>query len=196
MRSFLYNYSGYTHENSTSSPPFLCYKNFIFALQSLSTAVAEKTSTYDFIISPASIWTLLALQAEGAAGNTLEQLKTVLRLPNDLQHLRAAYQHIQNALLINTGAVEVAVAQAAFSHEAFPTEPEYVNKLSSIYKADHISLNFLDLNNAYNTIKKYVSDKTRGEIADAVINEDDLRDAQMILISAIFFKGQWKVKLD
>lgn len=162
----------------------------LFSLQRLSRAVT--TYNYDFIISPFSIWSLLVLQAEGAAGNTLEQLKRVLRLPDDLTYLRSAYKHIQKALLVNATTVEVAVTQALFAEETRPIDPDYASKLDSIYEADHISLNFHDTVHAFNKINNYVTDKTRGKI-NRIVNMDDLRDAQIILISAIFFKGQWKV---
>lgn len=163
---------------------------FDFVFQRLSRAVTNYN--YDFIISPFSIWSLLVLQAEGAVGNTYEQLKKVLRLPDDLTHLRSAYKHIQKALLVNTSTVEVAITQALFSDENRPVDIDYGYKLEQIYEADNIPVNFHDNINAFNKINQYVTEKTRGKI-NRIVNMDDLRDAQLILISAIFFKGQWKV---
>lgn len=132
------------------------------------------------------------LQAEGADGNTYEQLKKVLRLPDDLTYLRSAYKHIQKALLVNTSTIEVAITQALFSDENRPVDIDYAYKLDNVYEADNIPINFHDNINAFNKINQYVTEKTRGKI-NRIVNMDDLRDAQLILISAIFFKGQWKV---
>lgn len=147
---------------------------------------------YDFIVSPFSIWSLLVLQAEGAAGNTYSQLQKVLRLPEDLSYLRMAYKQIQRSLDVNTTTVEVAVNQALFSDQNRPVDPDYAYKLDNIYEADHLPVDFHNSPDTFNRINKYVSEKTHGKIP-RIVNMDDLNEAQMILISAIFFKGQWKV---
>lgn len=159
-------------------------------LKLLSRAVTPVN--YDFIVSPFSIWSLLVLQAEGAAGNTFDQLQKVLRLPEDLTYLRMAYKHIQKSLEVNASTVEVAVNQALFSDQNRPVDPDYAYKLDNIYEADHLPVDFHNSLDTFNRINKYVSDKTQGRIP-RIVNIDDLNEAQMILISAIFFKGQWKV---
>lgn len=159
-------------------------------LKLLSRAVTA--FNYDFIISPFSIWSMLVLQAEGAAGNTYDQLQKVLRLPEDLNYLRMAYKHVQKALNVNTSTVEVDVNQVLFTDINRPVDIEYSYKLDNIYEADHIPVNFHNTVETFNKINQYVSDQTRGKIP-RIVNMDDLREAQMVLISAIFFKGQWKV---
>lgn len=161
-------------------------------LKLLSRAVTPVN--YDFIVSPFSIWSLLVLQAEGAAGNTYAQLKKVLRLPEDLTYLRMAYKQIQKSLDVNASTVEVAVNQALFSDQNRPVDPEYASKLDNIYEADHLPVDFYNSLDTFSRINKYVSDKTQGRIP-RIVNLDDLNEAQMILISAIFFKGQWKVRI-
>lgn len=161
-------------------------------LKLLSRAVTPVN--YDFIVSPFSIWSLLVLQAEGAAGNTYAQLKKVLRLPEDLTYLRIAYKQIQKSLDVNASTVEVAVNQALFSDQNRPVDPEYASKLDNIYEADHLPVDFYNSLDTFSRINKYVSDKTQGRIP-RIVNLDDLNEAQMILISAIFFKGQWKVRI-
>ena len=147
---------------------------------------------YDFIVSPFSVWCLLTLMAEGASGNTYSQLANVLRLPNDLHYIRQAYHHVQKALVVNTTTVELSVIQALFSDVNRPLDSEYNDKLENIYHADHVPVNFYDTAGAYNQINSYVDRQTHGKITK-IVNTDDLRDAQMVLISSIFFKGQWKV---
>lgn len=162
----------------------------LFLLQRLSAAVTQYD--YDFIVSPFSIWSLLLLEAEGAAGNTWKQLQSVLRLPEDLTYLRLAYKHIQKALVVNTSTVELSVSQVLFSDENRPVDIDFADKLDNVYEADHLPVNFHDTPGSYNTINQYINDKTKGKIKK-IINYDDLRDAQMMMISAIYFKGQWKV---
>lgn len=159
-------------------------------LKRLSVAVAGVN--YNFIVSPFSIWSLLVLTAEGADGDTYNQLQQVLRLPEDLSYLRMAYKHIQKSLNVNTSNVEVAINQALFSDINRPIESEYSYKLDNNYDAEHMPVNFHNADEAYNRINQYVSDQTRGKIRK-IVNKDDLNDAQILLISALFFRGQWKV---
>lgn len=166
-----------------------------FALEffkKLSAATAG--ANYNFIVSPFSIWSLLILTAEGAEGNTYTQLQQVLRLPADLSHLRMAYKHIQKSLNVNTSSVEVAINQALFSDINRPVDPEYAYKLENNYQAEHVPVNFHNAVDAMDQINDYVNKQTHGMIRK-IVNKDDLSEAQMLMISALFFRGQWKVSL-
>lgn len=149
---------------------------------------------YDFIVSPFSIWSLLVLQAEGADGNTRTQLQQVLRLPDDLTYLRTSYKHLNKSLNIQAPNVEVTSSQMLFSDKNRPIESEYAFKLDHFYAADHMPINFYNAVEAYNVINQYVSARTKGQIPK-IVNMDDLREAQMLSISTLFFRGQWKVIL-
>lgn len=147
---------------------------------------------YDFIVSPFSIWSLLVLQAEGADGNTRTQLQQVLRLPDELTYLRSSYTHINQSLHVQTANVQVTSSQILFSDKNRPIDPEYAYKLDHFYAADHMPVNFYNVAEAYNVINQYVSERTNGQIP-RIVNMDDLREAQMLSISTLFFRGQWKV---
>lgn len=60
----------------------------------LFTRISEELekSNKDFMISPFSVWSLLILLYEGAAGQTLEQLRQVLRVNVPDDDLRAVYR--------------------------------------------------------------------------------------------------------
>lgn len=133
------------------------------------------------------------LTAEGADGDTYNQLQQVLRLPADMTYLRMAYKHMQKSLNINTSMVEVAINQALFSDLNRPVENDFAYKLDHVYEAQHMPVDFHNPEDTYNKINRYVSEQTHGRI-NKIVNIDDLQEAQMILISALFFRGQWKVR--
>lgn len=149
---------------------------------------------YDFIVSPFSIWSLLVLQAEGADGNTRTQLQQVLRLPEEFTYLRSSYKHINKSLNIRASNVQVTSSQVLFSDKNRPIDPEYAYKLDHFYAADHMPVNFYNVVEAYNVINQYVNERTNGQIPK-IVNMDDLREAQMLSISTLFFRGQWKVTI-
>lgn len=65
--------------------------------------------------------------------------------------------------------------------------------LQRVYDADHITVDFSDTSDAYYTINDYVTNKTDGRLGN-VVTVNDLKEAQLMLISAIYFKGQWTVR--
>lgn len=144
------------------------------------------------IISPLSIWSLLLLLAEGSSGQTYEQLHTVLRLPPDLTKIRRVYKYLQSAFKENTTAIELDVNQVLFCDIHRPIDIDFQDKLEHTYEADYFPVNFIERFDAVRIINNYVSAKVRGKI-NRIIEPDDLNDANMVLISAIFFQGQWKV---
>lgn len=144
------------------------------------------------MISPFSIWSLLVLIAEGANDKSFEQLQKVLRLPNDLYSLRAAYKQFQRLLLVNTTTVQLAVNQALFSDINRPLQNDYANILAYDYEADHIPVNFQSPAVAVKQINDHISYRTQGKIQN-VVKQEDLLETQLLLTSSIFFKGKWKV---
>lgn len=94
---------------------------------------------------------------------------------------------------VNTSTIELAVNQVMFSDKNRPVERDFEDNLSRVYEADIVPIDFHDNVQAYYEINGYIEDKTHGKITK-VIQPEDLHDLQMVLISAIFFKGQWKVQ--
>lgn len=143
-------------------------------------------------MSPFSVWSLMVLLAEGATDQTLDQLKKVLRLPNDLTQLRTAYNGIQNRLQTNTTAIELTANHALFSNIDYPIDNKYISTLTRAYRVEHLPVNFQNTSIAASTINDYIHIRTQGRI-EHVVNPDDLIDIQLLLASSIFFRGQWKV---
>lgn len=145
------------------------------------------------IISPLSIWSLLLLLAEGSAGRTYEQLASVLRLPANLSRIRMIYKYLHGAFVENNTAIELNVNQVLFCDLNRPIDIDFEHILEHTYEADYYSVNFIDPVGTTNTINNYVKAKTNGKI-DQIIKASDLKDAYMVLISAIYFQGQWRVR--
>lgn len=134
----------------------------------------------------------MVLIAEAAAnGQSLAQLRTVLRLPNDLSLLRAPYKSFQHLLYVNITSIELNINQAIISDTNRPLHQIYIDLLESSYDVDHLSVDFHALN-AATVINDYLNDETR-QHGRKLIKFEDLDEAQVLLVSSIFFRGQWKV---
>lgn len=97
-------------------------------------------------------------------------------------------------LRVNTSTIQLAVEQVMFSDINRPVERDYEDTIQRVYEADIVPIDFHKTVEAYHSINRYVDEKTHGKITK-IIEPEDLHDLQMILISAIFFKGEWKVCL-
>lgn len=136
----------------------------------------------------------MILLAEGAVDESFKQLEETLHLPKDLTYLRSAYREFGRLLVVNTSTVELAVNQAIFSDTNRPIEDNYAHILETDYQADHVPVDYRSASEAVKTINEHIKRKTRGKIQN-VFKSEDLEEAQLILTSAIFFRGQWKVCL-
>lgn len=104
------------------------------------------------------------------------------------------YNNILHIFLsINTNTVEVTSFQAIFPDLNKPTNRTYQSILRKYYETDVVQVNYRQTLEAQSHINGYVAKATKGMI-DYLVNERDLLDAHLVLISTIFFKGQWKVE--
>lgn len=82
-----------------------------------------------------------------------------------------------------------------FTDQKKPIGRAFLRHLKNDYQADHVAVNFADLPTAFYTINDYVAEKTDGRMK-RVVNSSDLKNPTLLLISAIYFKGQWTVSFD
>lgn len=167
----------------------IVFVSFVF-MQIISNAVSGLN--INFIVSPFTVWSVLVLLAEGAEGETYNQMENVLNLPPELTYVRTAYKAFQRTLNVNTSTIELAVNQAIYTDLNQPVSVQYADILRNDYEADHMVVNFRDTGKATKLINDHVKEQTRGKISE-IIKESDLIEAQLLLTSAIYFKGQWKV---
>lgn len=59
------------------------------------------------------------------------------------------------------------------------------------YLADVENLNFNDARSAAQTINKWISDTTKGHIAD-LVTEDSVSQSVILLLNALYFEGTWR----
>lgn len=137
----------------------------------------------------------MLLLAEGSDGESFNQLRSTLHLPEEkiFKFMRSQYPEFRQQIMVNTSGVELDVNQAIFSDSNRQVHPEYLNLIQRYYGVDYIPITSLSSTEAAKTINKYISDKTHGKIKN-VVKSGDLNDIRLMLTSTIFFKGQWTVR--
>lgn len=134
----------------------------------------------------------MLLVAEGASGQSYDQLKQALYLSNDSMENPLIYKNIEKLLSTNRSGIALSVNQAMFTHSKYHLQPDYINTLVTQYKANFLPVDFQKQNEAAKTVNDYLSNRTNGQVNN-IVNPDDLSQTVLMLTSSILFEARWKV---
>lgn len=148
----------------------------------------------NIFFSPYSISTALAMTYAGARGNTATQMAATLHftLRQEVLHLAFAGQEKYLNEIQSKKKVKLHVANSLWPQKDYPFLPAYLDLVKRNYGVGVTPVDFkTDADGARTRINKWVSDKTNDKIKDlmpaGVLN--DL--TRLVLINAIYFKGNW-----
>ncbi len=167
--------------------------NTTFGLDLYRKIAAEKGSTF---FSPFSISAALAMTSAGARGKTLEEMQTVLHLPDEPHNTFSELFGFVNG----TGAVkrkhQLVVANAIWGMKGYPWRKEFINLLSTSYKASLSEVDFNDPEPARKQINNWIEKETKEKIKELIPQNALSRLTRMVLANAVYFKGTWADKFD
>ena len=161
---------------------FLLFNSLNCSFQvSLFNEINKNKKGQNLIISPLSIFQILSLTANGAESQTQSEMVQTLKA-EDLEQLNSKNYEI---LEISQNFKTVEIANAVFS-KFTPTEKFLY--VSEKYCAPH------QLLESANQVNEWCDEKTHGKIPKIL---DQLKaDVQMILLNAVYFKGEWRNKFE
>jgi len=168
------------------------YNEFGFKLL---TQVRQDAPGKNVFLSPLGLSLALSMAADGAGGETLREMQSVLQLRPGLRasELNRANQALTAGLAKLDGKIQLKIANSIWTAEDLGIKNEYVSALQSFYQAEAASVNFKDPATA-NRINGWVSDHTAGKITRMV--DPPLDQNRVILLDAIYFKGDWASPFD
>ena len=126
------------------------------------------------MLSPASLALALGMAAEGAAGETLDQILAALGT-QDASELSGAVPE------------EISSANAAFAAQGLPLKGAYVDRLSEAYGAEWFELDA----DVVEKVNAWVAEHTDGLI-DRLLSEAPDPQTGLILINAIAMDAKWE----
>lgn len=142
----------------------------------------------NFMVSPLSAQFCLGMLANGAEGNTLTELETALKVTS-LDELNSLNRQLSAKLPRVDKKTVFRSANSMWLNKDFKVLPDYSLLLSKFYNAEATSLD-LTSGSAINRINRWCSDKTNGMIP-TVFKEPFDDNVRMVLINALYFKGEW-----
>lgn len=112
--------------------------------------------------SPSSIKHILSLLSEGAQGDTLNQLNTVLRLPSSKSTLNNLMH--RNQLSMESSLIHIAIINNIFVKNKYSLSKKFVDAANDFYSANITEVDFQNLEESIQMINKRVSSDTNGLI--------------------------------
>ncbi len=173
------------------------FSEFRSSTELFSVAVSEEAfsraeKTGNFVLSPVSIYTALATASACAAGNTKQELLSVLHTTSaDLEANFSVYYRMFGAMREDAQTGYAQLANSIWVDDAYATHvrDQSLKKLAENYYCDAFSADFL-LNNAgaNQAIRDFVKDKTKGLIDQNF----DLGDQTVFaLVNTLYLKDVW-----
>ncbi|XP_049775716.1 serpin B4-like isoform X2 [Schistocerca cancellata] len=165
--------------------------NNVFTFDMYKVLAAEPGNLF---FSPISIQVILALTFLGAKGNTAKEIARGLRLPEDSAVVEDGVGAVMNRLQ-DSNDVLLDIANRIFLKEGYGIK-EGFNQSAIRFKAGVEEVDFLQEPQARKIINDWVESKTNNKIKDIIPPDVLNNDTRMVLVNAIYFKGEWLKKFE
>ena len=159
-----------------------------FAFNLLS-HIVEQNGQNNIFFSPLSIDMALTITFNGADGETRDAMARVLELNGfKLPDINEYNHRLLERLESDHSNSRLNIANSIWIEKSFPVNKDFTDTVASNYNSEIVNLPFDQA--AVNRINQWVSDRTNARIKHMIDRLDP--DAAMVLLNAIYFKGQWK----
>jgi len=153
------------------------------------------------VLSPVSLAVPLSLLANGARGQSYDELAAVLGIEDITEYNEqfAAYQKFLNENSEFIGTEEkgsersyLKYGSSIWAKKTVTFVPQFLDMNDLYYGAKLTTLN-LNTADAAEQINSWVKEMTEGKVTE-IANEEDIKDASSFLVNAIYFKFNWDIK--
>ena len=157
----------------------------------LLNAVQRTTPNNNVVLSPVSAALDLAMVLNGADGKTQEEIQAALSLSGaELDAVNTANTQLIKVLRTPSRSVTLSVADSLWVDSRRATlRPEYAQQMKSAYDAEVADLDFGHAS-AVSRINGWAAQETHEKIPK-IIERIDPADV-LLLLNAVYFKGQWQ----
>ena len=182
-------------EKAYSVNTTLVSANTRFALDLFRELAAEDTNNNVFI-SPLSISMALAMTYNGAEGTTKDAMAKTLNFGNmTLEEISQDYSNLMESLKNVDQAVKLLIGNSVWIKKEFePTvKSSFLERVGTSYDSEMFTRDFGNPQ-TLSEINGWVDKSTEGKIKDAINQIGP--EIVMLLINAIYFKGEWVTRFD
>lgn len=176
---------------STETKNRLVGDNKKFAVD-LYNQLRESNKGKNLFFSPFSISTALAMTYAGARGETEKQIASVLNFSKQ-EELHQAFREVIAELNGEKGRdYELAVANRLYGEQTFDFLEDFLDLVATCYDGGLEPVDFINnAEEARTTINTWVEEKTKDRIKDLIPEGALSPITRLVLVNAIYFKGNW-----
>jgi serpin B len=165
---------------------------FSFSLWKQINAAQKDSNVF---VSPLSASFSLGMAMNGAATQTLDQMRSALQFGGaSTSDINAGYKSLIALLTSLDPTVTMTVANSIWYRKDFPFNQSFLDDGANYFGASIKPLDFNDSPASLSAINGWVNTQTNGKIP-SIIDQIDPQNV-MFLINAIYFKGSWRTRFD
>lgn len=157
------------------------------AVTGLGLELLRRSGEGNVLVSPVSVAYALAMTANGAEGETLEQMEAVLGMPVEMLNF-AFHEYLTGLPEGEKNTLHLANSVWFTDKESFTVNQEFLQSNADYYGADVYQTPLDD--SAKNAINGWVKENTHGMIPE--ILDQIPESAVMYLVNALAFEAEWR----
>ena len=161
-----------------------------FSFSCLDKLYSENTGS--MIFSPLSLQYALAMVANGASGDTRNEITSTLGYGEDIDALNTYCNKLLNELPAVDLGVKLKLTDAMIVSDEFPVKDSFKRILEQSYYAPMEYIDASNKSKVVNRINEWASRNTNGLISP-FISEDDIKgDFAAMILNALYFEAKWR----
>ncbi|XP_006910865.1 serpin I2 [Pteropus alecto] len=185
--SLLLTFSG------SQTPRSLAQRNTEFAVD-LYRAICSAHKN-NIIFSPLGTTLVLGMVQLGAKGKAQQQIRQTLKFQEtSIGEEFSALESFFSAISEKKQEFTFNLANALYLQEGFTVKEQYLHGNKEFFQSAIKLVNFQDAKSCAETISTWVERKTDGKIKEMFSGEEFGPLTRLVLVNAIYFKGDWKQK--
>uniref|UniRef100_A0A674NRB5 Leukocyte elastase inhibitor n=1 Tax=Takifugu rubripes TaxID=31033 RepID=A0A674NRB5_TAKRU len=149
--------------------------------------LSDNDTTANIFYSPFSISSALAMVLLGARGNTAAQILKTKGLEDDVH---VSFSQLLNELHKENAPYALSVANRLYGEQSY--QFDFLGSTKKHYRAELESVDFrAAAETSRSNINSWVEKQTEGKIKDLLAKGIVTGDTRLVLVNAIYFKGNW-----
>ncbi|XP_078147451.1 leukocyte elastase inhibitor-like isoform X4 [Centroberyx gerrardi] len=177
---------------ATSTP--LTEANTSFSL-ALFKKLSEDDKTGNVFYSPFSISSALAMVLLGARGNTATQMSECLNVQKVQEDVHVGFNKLMSELNKPEAPYALSLANRLYGEKSYQFVEDFLAETKKHYNAELESVDFkTSPEAARNNINSWVEKQTQDKIKEVLVQGVVDNMTRLVLVNAIYFKGNWDKK--
>ena len=159
--------------------------------------LAPRLADGNLFFSPLSIESALAMTMAGADGETLKEMMAALRLEFPEKDIDAGFAILFSLINPTSPPAErgyaLNIANAIYASKDYEWKQAFIDKVRDLYRSEVQSCDFFNNSEGVrNEINSWVEGKTNNKIKNLIAQGMLSPSTSMVLVNAIYFKGDWQ----